>query len=315
MLTKKAFGLFILFGCFLGYLVHLTADSNTWQMLSEVNCFYLLLALFSLFLGWYFDAYRVGILASALKKELSLSVCWQVVLSNYFLGIFTPASSGGLVGQVYCLTHSGLELGKSMALVILRTLLSILCLVIVSPAVIYFDPFLFQLRPEFYLALVFMLFCLVGLIFILVKSENPLFNRFKVLAALRNLISEITQSLLLYKNTGWRSLVKSFFYSAVSLFFLYLSVPFLILAFDLYPSFLSVLGRVALVNLLLYFAPTPGGTGVAEGGMTLALQGLVPFQLTGIISILWRFLSEYLPCLMGAVICFPILQKKLHRGR
>jgi hypothetical protein len=57
-----------------------------------------------------------------------------------------------------------------------------------------------------------------------------------------------------------------------------------------------------LLNLVLYFSPTPGGSGIAEAGFVALFNHLVPSGTVGILAVLWRFTAEYLPFILGAAI-------------
>ena len=53
------------------------------------------------------------------------------------------------------------------------------------------------------------------------------------------------------------------------------------------------------LNMLLYFTPTPGGSGIAEGGFVLLFSGTVPQGTVGIVAVCWRLIAEYIPFLIG----------------
>ena len=59
---------------------------------------------------------------------------------------------------------------------------------------------------------------------------------------------------------------------------------------------------MVLLNLVLYFTPTPGGSGVAEAGFVVLFSNILPNGVEGIMAVLWRFAAEYLPFLLGAVV-------------
>lgn len=61
----------------------------------------------------------------------------------------------------------------------------------------------------------------------------------------------------------------------------------------------TVMGRMIFLNLLLYFAPTPGGSGIAEGGFVLLFNDYLPPGTVGILAVAWRILAEYLPFSIG----------------
>jgi hypothetical protein len=53
---------------------------------------------------------------------------------------------------------------------------------------------------------------------------------------------------------------------------------------------------------MLYFVPTPGASGVAEGGGAAIFSYLVPWNVAGILAIAWRFFTEYISVAMGAFV-------------
>jgi putative membrane protein len=61
----------------------------------------------------------------------------------------------------------------------------------------------------------------------------------------------------------------------------------------------TLLGYMIVLNLILYFAPTPGGTGVAEGLFIVLFGAFVPTGTIGLIAVAWRLVAEYIPFLIG----------------
>ena len=49
---------------------------------------------------------------------------------------------------------------------------------------------------------------------------------------------------------------------------------------------IQVMGRMVLINLVLYFSPTPGGSGIAEAGFVMLFANLLPGGLEGIFAVL-----------------------------
>lgn len=62
------------------------------------------------------------------------------------------------------------------------------------------------------------------------------------------------------------------------------------------------MGRMILINLVIYFSPTPGGSGIAEAGFVVLFANLLPEGVEGIMAVLWRFMAEYVPFLLGAFV-------------
>lgn len=63
----------------------------------------------------------------------------------------------------------------------------------------------------------------------------------------------------------------------------------------------------AVFMFVLYFVPTPGASGVAEGGGAALFGLLVPWHVAGVMAILWRFFTEYLAIGMGAAVAIRLL--------
>ena len=84
--------------------------------------------------------------------------------------------------------------------------------------------------------------------------------------------------------------------------FIYGTVPAYFTGLDFDFDLVQVMGRMVLINLVLYFTPTPGGSGVAEAGFVMLFKSLLPQGTVGIMAVLWRFTAEYLPFLLGAVV-------------
>jgi uncharacterized membrane protein YbhN (UPF0104 family) len=78
------------------------------------------------------------------------------------------------------------------------------------------------------------------------------------------------------------------------------------------------MGRMLLLNLVLYFSPTPGGSGIAEAGFLVLFTKLVPSGTVGILAVLWRFTAEYIPfswellllCVLLDLISYPLLKER-----
>mgnify|MGYP000234808490 FL=1 len=88
----------------------------------------------------------------------------------------------------------------------------------------------------------------------------------------------------------------------MSLLFIYATVPAYFTGLNIDFDLQQVMGRMVLLNLILYFSPTPGGSGVAEAGFLVLFSNILPNGVEGIMAVLWRFTAEYLPFMLGAVV-------------
>ena len=97
-----------------------------------------------------------------------------------------------------------------------------------------------------------------------------------------------------------KSMLRIFFESGFSLMFIYAIVPCLLLGLGVTEAdWYTVMGRMIFLNMLLYFTPTPGGSGIAEGGFVLLFADSVPAGTVGILAVCWRLIAEYIPFFIG----------------
>ncbi len=69
-------------------------------------------------------------------------------------------------------------------------------------------------------------------------------------------------------------------------------------------------GRQLIMYVLMVLAPTPGGSGVAEGSFAAFLSDFVPDGLTAVLALIWRIITYY-PYLALGVIVLPIWIKRV----
>jgi hypothetical protein len=79
-------------------------------------------------------------------------------------------------------------------------------------------------------------------------------------------------------------------------------------------SFGDTLERQAGLVFLVFFAPTPGGAGVAEAVSLAAMGDVVPAGFAPYYNLLWRFATAYLPAVAGLVCLALALAQDAHRA-
>ena len=57
----------------------------------------------------------------------------------------------------------------------------------------------------------------------------------------------------------------------------------------------------AVLNFMLYYVPTPGGSGISEGVGYALFSPFVPPSIIGIFLVIWRFLTNYLWTIIGGL--------------
>ncbi len=287
--------------------LYFTVDLDTLRHLSDFHPVSLVGVLLLITGGMYFDALRLQRLSTVTGKKVSFQAAVRVVFGNYFMALLTPGASGGAVIQVLFLKRAGIPTGSATVVVLIRTILSIFFLILCLPAVFYYDP---HILPWFDRdAIVRGAVLLVGLVLagmvmlrtrlsdrlaVVLLKRLPVRWRFRLMKVYRDMRGALALIAASPIAVGW-----AFLESGVSLLLLYAMVPMLFVGIGAQIDWLQVMGRMIFLNLLLYFAPTPGGAGVAEGLFISSFRTFLPFGTVGVAAVAWRIFAEYLPACIG----------------
>ncbi len=290
--------------------IYFTFDIRALDYLTMFNSRCILLALGCLFVGLFFDGLRLITLASITDGRLTLKQVVNVVLSNYFLALVTPGASGGAIAQVMFMRKAGVPVAKSTVVVLVRTIMSISFLILLVPVVLHSDSDIVNWMPASALTLLSVAFISLPVIaLLLMRTRYPERAIFWVTRKLsyttrRNCYIWYQQFKHAVIVMGRHPLMvlRAFVESGVSLLFIYATVPAYFTGLNIDFDLVQVMGRMVLLNLVLYFSPTPGGSGIAEAGFVVLFSNILPEGVEGIMAVLWRFTAEYLPFLLGAFV-------------
>lgn len=291
-----------------GAVIYFTVDINTLTNLTLFQPWSLALAVAFVALGLVLDGSRLMHLVHISRENITLSQAVQVVFGNYFLALLTPGATGGAVAQLMFLRKAGVPTGKATVLVFVRTVVSIIFLILCLPLIFWHDAHILPGVSNDRLGVLSFIVLLVLLLFFLAVREN-LLNHLAVRIARklalprRRLFVNIyrdTQNAIRLLGSSPKAMLLVFIESGLSLIAIYAVVPCLLLGLGVYHvDWYTVMGRMIFLNMLLYFTPTPGGSGVAEGGFVFLFSEIVPAGTVGIIAVCWRLIAEYIPFLIG----------------
>ena len=287
--------------------IYFTVDLDTLLHVNVFQPWSIGVALLALGVGLLFDATRLVHLVEVAGERIGLHQALSVVFGNYFLALLTPGAAGGAVAQVVFLKKAGIPVGKATVIVLVRTLLSIFFLLMMLPFVFYADPGLLPWVSEGALAGIALLSVGTPLATVaLMRTRIPDYWLVSLTKRLTHekrrrifrLYYDCRQAVLLFWKKPF-SMLRVLIESGLSLLALYAVVPVLFSGLGAAYSLQQVMGRMILLNILLYFAPTPGGSGIAEGGFVLLFKTFVPKGTVGVLAVIWRMLAEYLPFCVG----------------
>jgi hypothetical protein len=321
--TRRRVSFFILYSSIIVLVIlAATFGPKTWRSLQHLQIRYIFLALGLCGLMLYFDVLRLQILARALGRKLSFTYSLKTVLAYNFLSAITPALTGGEPLMVYMLNERGLGVGKGTSIVVIRGLLMIMFIAIGGPLIIYYHR---ELLPNIWFKRMFeciAIFLVILISFILYAIFSPLraehvvekvlhfLDKFKFLRKrtpefirrIDNWIEELNLSMkLFFKRRKWSLFLATL--CTIAFICANYGLAYVILkGLNQHISLVKVFMLQFVLYFLLYFSPTPGGSGVAEGGFYVLFSPLIPQHLLGVLIILWRFFTTYLGVILGGAV-------------
>ena len=323
------------------FIIFRSVDQDTIRSLLAANKLKLLLALLVVFAAWLCDAGRFCALARAAHEHVSLSLGVALTWLNYFGSAVTPMQSGGGPFQVYALYKKGIPVGKGIAITLIRTMLTVLILTLAVPVALLLDPEILAGSP-FLKGIVSYVFVVIlatwaFVAFTILKPESirsiiraviMWLRRFNIMKSNRTVIKifqwldkEIDNYIMNFRiafHSGKLWLTAGVILSVLHLLALFTVLPVLMSAVGLPFRYAQTIAVQAVFMFILYFVPTPGASGVAEGGGALLYSVLMPENMAGVMSIICRFFTDYLSIFMGVVIVIRMLgwgvSENLHKG-
>ncbi len=291
-----------------GIVVGTTVDVHTLQNLDAFQPWSIGLAILLLALGLFFDGSRLMHLVRISHENIRFCQAVQVIFGNYFLALLTPGATGGAVAQLMFLRHANVPTGKAAVLVIVRTLLSIFFLVLCMPFIFMHDAGIVPgISNEWLMGIT--LVALVVILFLIFSARGGYLDRIFLSVAKRFGTKKRRQAFALLRDTksavallaaSPKDMFIVFVESGLNLLCIYAIVPCLLLGLGVVDAdWYTIMGRMIFLNMLLYFMPTPGGAGIAEGGFVYLFSETVPAGTVGIVAVSWRLIAEYIPFLIG----------------
>ena len=304
----RLIGLILLVFVISGAVIYFTVDINTLSNLTVFKPWSVALAILFVGIGLVLDGTRLMHMVKISNEHITLMQAVQVVFGNYFLALLGPGATGGAVAQLMFLRHAGVPAGKATILVIVRTLVSIFFLVCCMPFIFMHDAGIVPgisndtLMAITLTAFVVIIAIVVGArrgyldyLVIRIARHAKKERRCKIIAFYRD-----TKSAIALLAASPKAMLLVFAESGLNLLCIYAIVPCLLLGLGVTDAdWYSVMGRMIFLNMLLYFTPTPGGSGIAEGGFVLLFSDTVPAGTVGIVAVCWRLIAEYIPFLIG----------------
>ena len=258
---------------------------------------------------------------------------FSLQIMTFFFNAVTPFSTGGQPFQVYVLKKNSVPLSDGTNIIIQESIIHQMAIIVVGIITLSLNFILEICKIEgiflVFLIIGFLVNVLVLLLLFLVFYSNKI-NKFlirlfinlltflklikskqKILNKLNKTIEDFTNNSKILLNDKKR-FIKLISINCLALFCLYI-VPLTVL-FSLgdYSSFngITAIVLVSFVAIISSYVPLPGGMGGQEYLFILLFGFYVDKPLLSSLMLLWRFITYYLPMIIGA-ITFNIKQKEI----
>jgi len=310
-----------------------TLDRDTFTALSDLSPFFLLLAA-ALSLGrWLWSALRMRILVGSTGKQVPFRNIIKTIYGGYFTGLITPWRAGGVTGEAVYLYIYGLEAGEAVAVVSFGACISTFLLILFFPLAIWLASrnidFSLTLQGFVFSALGFGLIFLAVVLLAILKpdaavgktlmrySPSLLKRREWYRRFLDRLNTEIhTFGLSLRQIVGLGGVKLTAVVLLTLLYWIsgFMAVPVALVGLGYGSLFWKAVIAQLVIQILLPFVPTPGGSGIGEVGFLFVYNSILPeVGVATLLTLIWRFIDFYLGLLVGGA-AFILIMRDLNRS-
>ncbi len=316
------------------FLINNTGD--TLNALKQIKPGFMVLCLAMLAVDLVLGALRNHIFIMKIDGSVPFRVSFRANVSNMFMGAVTPAHGGAGPAQLYIYASSGVKLvdafavslinlGATLIFMPLSAFVAVLLIKQDVPDVVVLQllQYGFTFFVLFLAAFVLMFFKplvagkLIKKLSLFLAARFPR-NREKMIKWGEKSYDNIqhyqqTCKLLLQKNPLLFPL--AVFITFLLYFNKYLMQYVILLGLGISADLVQVIAYQILIQFMIYFAPSPGGSGFAEAGIAALFSGAVPKAVLPLFTLLQRSFLLFFPAIIGAFIMMRQLNKDIRREK
>jgi len=269
------------------------------------------------------DGLRLWFTLRALGQTIPLTAMARLVFLNIFVSNITPLATGGGVAQVWFMRRRGVPVGTGLTATTIRTALAVLFIFGATPILLVTLPGAEKAAQSDSLVITLSVSVALYLAFftILVMRSNwllrPMLGVLKVLRAFHlinprrqhrwryRLVRELQRfahGFVRYFQGRKLDIAASLVFTALFLLTLFSFPALLFWALGYGFDYWLVIGRMVMTTFVMYFSPTPGASGVAEGVFGYFFRDVVTASHLVLVTVAWRALTIYLGMLIGLFI-------------
>ena len=304
---------------------------NIINALRQLNPLFLLMAIGCMIVYWLGEALGLHFAAKSLAPDTKFRTTFLVTMIGQYFNCITPFASGGQPMQVYTFMKRGMPLGSAMTALLSRFIVYQFTLTLYSAVFLIFRLSMFtdgDLKPltflvmvgfiinTFVIALLFMLAFFRAATTKLAHAVVRLLGKLHIIKDVDDKLEYIDKELSTYYENflfikSQPVMILKMFLATVVQLLVYFSITYVIyIGFGMNKTdFFTIIACQAFVLMISSFVPLPGAMGAAEGSYAAFFKGIFGDYYTGVSTFIWRFLTFYLPILIGIVINLRMTKK------
>lgn len=272
-------------------------------------------------LDWFGGGLRVWLLLRPLEIRMSYWRCVQISGVTAALAYLTPSGMGGGPAHLYGLARQGVSLGRAVASNFASLFVNLIFLSLAGIGAWFFGAAstIEELRLPVVNLSAAVLFewsalgfgVIAGIVVIL--AANPrlargsvirLFGTGRRVRGVLRLLHELHRSLIIYARKGKLALLLATLSGALHFGGRFVLGWAVLRGFGIQAPFFHVVLLHVMLQFLLYFMPTPGGSGVGEILAPAVMSPFLPDSLLVAYTAVWRFFLTYLTVAAGGYLLF-----------
>ncbi|RVU00425.1 flippase-like domain-containing protein [Mucilaginibacter limnophilus] len=303
---------------------------DTIKALSHISYGYILICIIMLFVDLMLGSWRNHIYIRKLSPQVSHWVSFRANVANMFMGAVTPAHGGAGPAQIYVYTSNGVTFIDAFAVSLINMGATLIFMPLAGfVAIMLMDTSAVSGIIPAMLKYGFSFFLLFLIAFLLAfwkpvwigKLIKQLANFIAILfpkrkQKLENWAERSYLNIAKYQQTCSVIIKQNPYLFPLSILIttvLYLNKYCLqyviLLGLGVHSDLIQVISIQVLIQFMIYFAPSPGGSGFAEVGISILFSKIVPKTLIPVFTLLQRSFLLFFPALIGAYVVISLLKK------
>lgn len=257
-------------------------------------------------------------------KSYSIKKTFNLQMMTFFFNAITPFATGGQPFQIYILKRNKISLSDSTNIIVQESIIHQIAIIIVCFITLLIN-YIFNFYKFDGIILIFLILgfsinvIILLLLFILSRSNKidklltkiviniltflKIIKKKDYIKKIHTTIDEFNyNSKILLKNK--KRFINLILINCLAFLCLYIVPLTILFSFNNYTSFDGIIAitLVSFISIISSYIPLPGGMGGQEYLFFIFFGSYVNQPLLSSLMILWRFVTYYLPMIVGAII-------------